>query len=392
MHIVYVCADAGVPVLGTKGASLHVQEVVRVMGRNHHVTVIAARTGGGGSLRVPDGCVLTLPEVTGRDPAQREQAARLAAAAVPELITAAERASGPADLVYERYSLWSSGGMAAAAARGVPGVLEVNAPLIDEQARHRYLGDPAAAEQVAATVFTDASAVVAVSEPVAAWVRQRAPHRSRVHVVPNGVDPSRFHPRPPRARGPFTVGFVGTLKPWHGVDVLVDAMRRMDGDARLVVVGDGPQLEQLREAAQPLASRAVFTGALPPAAVADALAQVDATAAPYPPGEAYFSPLKVFEYMAAGTAVVASAIGQLPSLIEDGRTGLLVPPGDPEALARALLRLRTNPALRRSLGEAARRDVCERHTWDQVVERILGLAGLEPRVVNLVADEARVMR
>lgn len=364
-----------------------------MLARDHRVTIIAGRTARDSPELPARLSVLRLPPVSGRDGGDREQSARLAAAAVADLIAEAERAHGQADLVYERYSLWSAGGMRAALARGIPGVLEVNAPLIDEQVRHRYLGDPAAAEQVAATVFTDATAVVAVSEPVAAWVRQRSATPSRVHVVPNGVDPARFPTRSPRAGRPFTVGFVGTLKPWHGVDVLIDAVRRLGGAARLLVVGDGPQLQQLRDAARPLGSQVVFTGALPPAAVPAALAQMDVTVAPYPPGEAYFSPLKVFEYMAAGTAVVASAIGQLPAVIDDGRTGLLVPPGDPAALAQALIRLRDDSALREALGAQARRAVCEHHTWEQAVQRILNLAGLPPqRVVTLPAHDAPVVR
>ena len=393
MHVVYVCADPGVPVFGTKGASLHLQEVVRVLTRTfgHRVTVIAARKGTRPPQDLTDIPVLTLPSAAGRDAAAREQAARLAAAAVPGLIADAEATNGPAGLVYERYSLWSTGGMRAAAARGILGVLEVNAPLIDEQARHRHLHDRAGAEEVARTVFTDAAAVIAVSQSVAEWVRSRVATPSRVHVVPNGVDPDRFRPRTIPPRRTFTVGFVGSLKPWHGVDLLVEALCRMDSDARLLIVGDGPELQTLHRAAQPLGARAVFTGALLPAAVPAALAQMDVTVAPYPRAEAYFSPLKVFEYMAAGTAVVASAVGQLPSVIEHERTGLLVPPGEMEALVAAIVALRDQPALRRAYGAQARRVVCERHTWAQVVGRIFDLAGVRTQqVVTLPADE-RVM-
>lgn len=384
MHIIYVCADSGVPVFGTKGASLHVQEVVRVMARDHRVTIIAARVGGEAPADLAGLEVLTLPSAPGRDAAEREHAARLAAAEVPELIAAAERMHGAAAVVYERYSLWSTGGMLAAAARGIPGVLEVNAPLIDEQARHRHLGDRGAADEVARTVFAAATAVVAVSEAVAEWVRDRSPDPISVHVVANGVDPARFRPRVGSPGGAFTVGFVGSLKPWHGVDLLVEAMCGVDGDARLLIVGDGPQRRRLERAARPLGSRIAFTGALPPDAVPTALARMDVAVAPYPPEATYFSPLKVFEYMAAGTAVVASAVGQVPDLIEHGRTGLLVAPGDVPALTAAIVRLRDDPLLRRALGVEARRIASTRHTWQQVVDRILGLAGAAgPRAAGL---------
>jgi glycosyltransferase involved in cell wall biosynthesis len=389
VHVIYVCADPGVPVFGSKGASLHLQEVVRVLTRRgHQVTIIAARKGTRPPQDLRDLPVLTLPSAAGVDAAAREHAARRAAAAVPGLIADAEAINGPAELIYERYSLWSTGGMRAAAARGIPGVLEVNAPLIDEQLKHRYLGDRAGAEEVARTVFSDAAAVIAVSQPVAEWVRCRVANPTRVHVVPNGVDPDRFRPRTIPPRRTFTVGFVGSLKPWHGVDLLIAALRRMDDHVRLLIVGDGPQLQDLRRAAKPLGERVVFTGALAPAAIPAALAQMDVTVAPYPPTEVYFSPLKVFEYMAAGTAVVASAVGQLPSVIEHDRTGLLVPPGDVDALAAAIASLRDQPALRRAYGAQARQAVCERHTWEHVVDTIFRHAGAGPhRVVTLPADD-----
>jgi glycosyltransferase involved in cell wall biosynthesis len=103
---------------------------------------------------------------------------------------------------------------------------------------------------------------------------------------------------------------------------------------------------------------------------------MDAAVAPYPElTPFYFSPLKVYEYMAAGLPVVASRIGQLAALIRPRDNGLLCAPGDAEALADALRLLRDNPALRRSLGDAAREDVLRDHTWDAVARRVLELAG-----------------
>jgi glycosyltransferase involved in cell wall biosynthesis len=102
---------------------------------------------------------------------------------------------------------------------------------------------------------------------------------------------------------------------------------------------------------------------------------MDVGVAPYPalPGF-YFSPLKVFEYLAAGVAVVASRIGQLAEVIEDGVNGLLCPPGDATALADCVCRLATAPELRARLGRAGRDSVLRHHTWDTVVQRILRLA------------------
>jgi glycosyltransferase involved in cell wall biosynthesis len=106
---------------------------------------------------------------------------------------------------------------------------------------------------------------------------------------------------------------------------------------------------------------------------------MDAAVAPYPRlSRFYFSPLKVYEYMAAGLPVVASRLGQLEGLIQDGINGLLCPAGDAVALAAALGELRVDLALRRRLGEAARASVLRHHTWEAVVNRILSLAQTVP--------------
>jgi glycosyltransferase involved in cell wall biosynthesis len=179
---------------------------------------------------------------------------------------------------------------------------------------------------------------------------------------------------------------MGTLKPWHGLSVLVEAFATFHQDhpnSRLLIVGDGPEQESLLAdlSARGLLQTACahLTGAVAPSQVPGLLASMDVAVAPCPHGASfYFSPLKVYEYMAAGRPVIASRIGQLANLIEDGVNGLLCPAGDPIALAAALNRLRRDPALRARLGRAARAAVLKNHTWDIVARRILDLASLNP--------------
>jgi glycosyltransferase involved in cell wall biosynthesis len=177
------------------------------------------------------------------------------------------------------------------------------------------------------------------------------------------------------------VGFVGTLKPWHGLGTLAEAFARLRHrhmHARLLVVGDGPGRQNLEAdlEARGLRGDASLVGAVAPEEVPGLLASMDVAVAPYPElADFYFSPLKVYEYMAAGLPVVASRVGQLAELIRPGDNGLLCPPGDAAALAEALVQLWQRPALRRRLGEAARADVLQNHTWDAVARRVLDLAG-----------------
>lgn len=393
-RVAYVSADPGVPVYGRKGCSVHVQAVVRALTRlGARVTLFAVRTGGSPPAGLEAVPLVRLPPLPRDDAAARERAA----VAANDTLRAALWREGPFDLVYERHALWSFAAMEHARVMGVPALLEVNAPLVEEQAAHRTLVDRPLAEACAARAFAAADALLAVSRGVAGHLEAHPAARGRVRIVPNGVDPARFPagvaPALPAAPGVFTVGFLGTLKPWHGLDVLVDAFARLHRErprTRLLLVGEGGERERVEAdlAARGLGGAAVLAGAVAPERVAAWLASMDVGTAPYATHNVYFSPLKVFEYMAAGLPVAASRVGQLAELIEDGRTGALCPPGDAAALAAALRRLCDRPALRAALGARARRTVLRDHTWDAVARRILALAGGRPRRAVAVGSGA----
>jgi glycosyltransferase involved in cell wall biosynthesis len=178
------------------------------------------------------------------------------------------------------------------------------------------------------------------------------------------------------------LGFVGGLRPWHGIESLPDILARVSAKhpgARLVVVGDGPLREtllgQLKE--RGLRDRAILTGALAHEDVPAVIRHFDIALAPYPVLDHafYFSPLKVFEYMACGVAVVAANSGQIAEVIRDGETGLLHAPGDLDALAGACDRLLASAKLRLSVGQCAAAHIRAHYTWAHNARRVTDLAG-----------------
>ena len=392
-RVAYVSTDPGVPVFGRKGASVHVQAVVReLLRRGAEVHLVAARIGGDLPRGLDGVIVHELPAITGDPGDEREASARYSARAAADLLARLHH-DIPIELVYERYSLWSDAAMGWARSNDVVGILEVNAPLIDEQAEHRVLADRAGAERIASRAFTSAASVVTVSEPVAQWVAERVDDPSTIHVVPNGVDTEFIRPggseEPARDEG-FTIGFVGTLKPWHGVEVLLEAFARLaraDETTRLRVVGDGPQREALAEQALRLdiRERVDLVGAMAPEDMPAELAAMDIAVAPYPElPDFYFSPLKIYEYLAAGLPVVASDIGPCSDILDGGSLGVLVTPGEPTELAAVLAGLRSDEDLRTELRRAGRQAAVARHDWNLVLSRIL--ASVPARTPSLADD------
>lgn len=224
------------------------------------------------------------------------------------------------------------------------------------------------------SVMRAADVVVTLSTSLREEIVRRGVPPERVHVVPNCVDAAWLSaPPPPRPDRPLTVGQIGTLNGYEGLDVLVDAVslsRAAGVDLRLRVVGDGPARGELekRTADRGIADATTFTGRVAPDAVPAEHRRLDLFCLPRLdlPVTRLVPPLKPLEAMALGTAVVASDLAPLRELIGDDR-GVLVPPGDPRALAAALTRL-DDPATRDELGSAARRWVGSTRTWTAAAE------------------------
>ncbi|MFQ5458518.1 MAG: glycosyltransferase family 4 protein [Myxococcota bacterium] len=226
-------------------------------------------------------------------------------------------------------------------------------------------------------LYRKADAVLCVTEALREMLIETFGARTNLHVVRNGVHlpAGGGARRPDRA----TIAYVGQLYPWKGVDALVQAMAKLP-DARLEVIGGLPyepdiaRLEAFSESIG-VASRVAFRPFMPHGELASQMARATVTAVPLPESvyaRIFTSPLKIFEAMASGIPVVASDLPAIREVVRNGSNGLLVPPGDPDALAAALRRIIDDPALAASLARQARADVAS-FTWDRRAGRIRGV-------------------
>ena len=377
MHVAYVCLDPGVPIFGSKGCSVHAQETIREMRRQSiRVTLFASRLGGVTPSGLEDVDVHEL-HVSQSDAEARERSIIESNRTIHDRL----HGGGPFDFVYERYSLLSCSAMEFARKVDIPGLLEVNSPLIEEQLQHRRLLNLREARNTTKLAFSAASSLLPVSEEVGQFLLEFPVPAARIEVIPNGVDPGRFtealSSSGTRSTDVFTIGFVGTLKPWHGVSTLIDAfstLARHQSGRRLLIVGDGPERAHLEEQVAQLGidTEVEFTGAVLPEQIPQLLARMDVAVAPYPASNSfYFSPLKLFEYMAAEIPVVASRIGQISRILTHEVNGLLCQPGHSQELVAAIERLRSDAGLRNGIAAAGRNCVLREHTWQKVVERIV---------------------
>jgi len=251
----------------------------------------------------------------------------------------------------------------------------------------------------------------------------------RILINPNAVNPEIFHPdcggvdlRQELGIHPkdVLVCFVSTFSYWHGVEVLREAIRLLlpsppsapavgppdpsppgsgarvptTSSLRFLLVGDGLLAAQLRSDLAPYVRQGsvIFAGTVPHRSVRTFLDAADILVSPHVPmpgGTPFFgSPTKLFEYMAMGKAIAASALDQIAEVLEPGRTALLVKPGDPQELAAALQRLASDEQLRAQLGRNAREAALAHHTWRQNAKRVLAHYGESRSAENTLPSPA----
>ena len=289
-------------------------------------------------------------------------------------------AFGQIDLVYERYALGKSRGARFCRTHRVPLVVEVNAPLADEETRYRGAAEAAEWGVRDRELFEDAALVIAVSSEVAKYAVARGARPERTHVRANGVDTSRFRPRvagdPVRARlvpeGRFALGFHGRLRPWHGFGMFARAAERLLAEGapiHLVLIGEG-EFEKELEGRVP-AERVTRIPWVEHHEIGPYVASFDVLPLTYDPdAPCYFSPLKLAEAMACGAVPVLPRLGDLENAATHGVDALFYRPGDLEDL---LASIRTLMGERERYVHLSRGAVASAQTksWNAIAEFVL---------------------
>ena len=399
MRIAYICADRGIQPDGHGGSSRHVSEMVNsLVARGNEVTVFAASVAGAGTELAGD-----IVDLRGHAPLAGLQSSLQKAARLAEDESWAAReiqaifdneALGAAladlhplpDMVYERQSLWAVAGLRYAKAHRIPHLLEVNAPLVAQQLEYRQLELASAAAGIENWMIAGTDRLLVTSPSLVDYVRAHGATRRNVRLVRCGV-PAALLERTVGGGGKaatrdpsrFVIGFVGSLKPWHGIEVLLEAFRKLhaaDFCYRLLIVGDGPERLAIERylRVHGLDAFCEMTGDVPASEIPRQLARMDVGVAPYPELTSfYFSPLKIWEYAGAGVPIAASAIGDLPQLFPHKEGALLHRPGSANKLALHITKLRENPDLGARLARRAKR-TARAHTWDRIAGRVESIA------------------
>ncbi len=404
MKILYVAS--GIPVPGALGGSTHVFEVARGLAkRGHTVHVVAS----------------SRESWAGLAPLARPTTSRLAgfhlhhvdipkAAALlsAPLILRLARALRP-DLVMERYYNFAGAGMLAARRLRLPTILEVNALIVDPPAVRKRRIDNALGGPMRRWAVRQCQWAGRIVTPLHTTVPPEIP-RAKIAELPWGADVERFtldissQESGGRNRGGVpqllpsdsyrpTVVFLGSFRAWHGVLDFVKAaalLLALGGECQFLLVGDGPERAAAERLAAAWPGRFTFTGAVPYEQVPELLARASVgvapfNTAPHPALRAagfFWSPLKIYEYMAASLPVVTAKIHPLDEVIRDGQEGLLYAEGDVAGLAGAIGRLLDDPAAARAMGARGRARVAERYSWAR------HCADLETIMLDLVGNRS----
>ncbi|MCH8969091.1 MAG: divergent polysaccharide deacetylase family protein [Planctomycetes bacterium] len=289
------------------------------------------------------------------------------------------------DVLYERGNLFAPAGVWLKRRYGIPMLLEVNAPIFQERSRFDRIVLRRLARWSEETTWREADYVLPVSYVLAKIIREAGVPDERIEVIPNAIDPNRFMrkidnrvvKRRLGLEDKIVLGFTGFVRDWHDLGTVFGLLAEnvnLD-NLHLLIIGDGPARPGLEQEARNLgiANRLTFTGPVQRDQVPEYVAAFDIALQPGVPP--YASPLKLFEYMALGRAIVAPNKPNIREILVDGETAVLFDPDNPISFPSAIARLISDPYLREEIGSAARKIIIERDlTWEHNARRIEAIA------------------
>ena len=294
-------------------------------------------------------------------------------------------------LIHERFNLLALGGAWASKKLGIPFVLEVNADLLEQR---KFKGVPERglrhlfAVWATRVCFETAAQIICISPRLKQHLHTKWNiDQSKLPVLPCAADVEAFKPgynsETVRKRLGLTtepvVMWIGGFYPWHDLSLLLESFAlilKQRQNTRLVLVGDGPTRTSVVDMATKAGLRhaVIMTGTIAHAQVPEMLSIADVAVVPSAPVTASLggtgTPLKLFEYMAAGKAIVATALNEAAEVIQDGHNGLLVKAGDVNMFAETVLRLIDDPEERDRLGQNAREQAVKEYSWEHYTRRL----------------------
>jgi glycosyltransferase involved in cell wall biosynthesis len=362
------------------GQDVHIEEMIAAMRRQgHEVLVVAPRAAKVAAFGHDGGLVARIKRVL---PGALYELLELGYSLYAYLRLRNAYDSFHPDILYERYNLFFLPGLWLKKRTGIPYLLEINSPLAQEREVHGGLTLTSLAGWSERVVWRGADMTFPVTKVLADMVRRAGVAESRIMVVPNGINRERFSTGINRdairvelgLSDKVVLGFVGFIRDWHRLPDVVTAMAAMENREHLhfLIIGDGPgRAEVMRFATQiGMADQVTCVGLVGRDLVAAYVSAFDI--ALNPKVEAYASPLKLFEYMGLGRAIIAPDQPNIREVLVDGDNCLLFHPEDTAHFRSQIMRLCGDPALCRRLGERALRTIEERgYTWDDNVRRVL---------------------
>ncbi|HKL40411.1 MAG TPA: glycosyltransferase family 4 protein [Cryomorphaceae bacterium] len=287
------------------------------------------------------------------------------------------------DLIYERVAYLQNSGVKTAEQMGVKHIAEINAPYPEE--RVYFSGRSFFVKQAKdheRQILAKSDWVTVVSSDLKSHLQEKLTDiDSKIMVVPNCVNPNETtHTLADVATiresyqltGKMIIGFVGSIFPYHGVDLLIEAFSQIEGssDSRLLIVGDGEALSELKAKARSLGllDRCIFTGSVPHRQVYPFIEAMDICCMPN--SNWYGSPVKIFEYGLMKKPVIAPDLGPLRDVMTDGENGLLVEP-NPVALKEAMEKLVNDQVLRERIARSWHEKVLLEYTWGTAAKKVL---------------------